>query len=113
MARRRGFDSHAFAVGRATGVRINGSHAAAHGAALHRSSSRRSSFNRPSSTYGSRSRRFSGRRMKIVNSSDQVATGVSTIGIIFAIIIGIMTISFFVMIIIMMLGMSSVFSLLR
>ena len=106
LARRRGFDSHAFAVGRATGIRINGSHAAIHGAALHRSSSRRASFKGSSSTYRSR---FSGRRMKIVNSDNKVATNVSTIGIIFVIIIGVMIIFFFVMMVIMMLNIFSIF----
>ena len=111
LARRRGFDSHAFAVGRATGVRINGSYAAIHGAALHRSSSRRTSFNGNSSNYRSRSGKFSGRRMKIVNSDNQVATNVSTIGIIFVIIIGVMIIFFLVMMVIMMLNIFSIFKL--
>ena len=41
-SRRHGIsNAHAFAVGRATGVNINGSHMGAHGAALHRSAERR------------------------------------------------------------------------
>lgn len=42
LSRRHGISNHhAFAVGRATGVNINGSHMGAHGAALHRSAKRR------------------------------------------------------------------------
>ena len=46
--------------------------------------------------------------MKIVDPENNINTGVSTIGIIFVIIIGVMIFSFFVMMLIMMLGIFSI-----
>ena len=48
-------DAHAFAVGKSTGININGSAMGAHGAALHRSKIRRNSMN---NSMHNRSRRF-------------------------------------------------------
>lgn len=49
-------NAHAFAVGRATGVNINGSHMGAHGAALHRSAERRKRRSHMSSSRGTNSK---------------------------------------------------------
>lgn len=118
---KRAFDSHAFSVGRATGVRINGSHEASHGAALHSASTHK--FTRPGSMrkpHGTG--RFSGsrRRMKVVSVADSainnsldsadVVKGLSAFGIIF-VVMAVMMFLFFAGMMILMF--SSIFTFWR
>ena len=59
-SRRRGFsNAHAFAVGKATGVRINDSHAANVGAALHSSKKHRENARRMSRSSNTSKHKFS------------------------------------------------------
>lgn len=64
-------DAHAFAVGKATGVNINGSARGAHGAALHRSRARRNARYTSSAGFKSTQSNMSKRRIKFSRNSNR------------------------------------------
>ena len=77
MSRRSSFrhngisDAHAFAVGKATGVNINGSARGAHGAALHRSRARRNARYTSRAGFKSTQSNMSKRRIKFSRNSNR------------------------------------------
>lgn len=77
MSRRSAFkhngisDAHAFSVGKATGININGSAMGAHGAALHRSRARRNERYTSSAGFKSTQSNMSKRRIKFSRNSNR------------------------------------------
>ena len=77
MSRRSAFkhngisDAHAFSVGKATGININGSAMGAHGAAVHRSRARRNARYTSSAGFKSTQSNMSKRRIKFSRNSNR------------------------------------------